>query len=123
MIRTGLLILAMAAATTGCMDRDPYRRTDVWRPTGANAANLAAMVANPNDLIRGTDSRRTDTKASVIAVDRIWSDRPRPFHSSAGGKSGGGGGGNGNGNGGSSGGDGGDAGGGNGGSGYGPGGS
>ena len=66
LLLTGLLLL------TGCADRDPYRRTDVWRPTGANAANLAAMVANPHDLAGGQGSSRQLAKAPERAVEHIW---------------------------------------------------
>lgn len=72
-------LLCVTAAIGGCMDRDPYRRTDVWRPTGANAANIAAMVADPNDLIRGRGTTRTDTKAPMMAIDRVVTDRPKPL--------------------------------------------
>lgn len=77
MRRTNLTHIAFAAgilALTGCQSRDPYYRTDVWKPTGANAANIAAMVANPYDLIHG---RRNDgvhlSKDQIPAVERAWS--------------------------------------------------
>jgi hypothetical protein len=115
-VRSSLLIGCMVMLA-GCMDRDPYRRTDVWRPTGANAANLAAMVANPNDLISGRGVSSTDSKEPVIAIGRVWSDHPRSFSGGAGGSSGGDGGGGGASAGGGSGGGGGGGGGGDGGSG------
>lgn len=63
-------ILALA----GCTSLDPYYRQDVWQPSGANAANIAAMVANPYDLIRGHGSRSLSlSKDQVTAVDRAWS--------------------------------------------------
>ena len=82
-------------ALAGCIDRDPYMRTDVWRPTGANSANLAAMLANPRDLVRGHGSSQTDTKYSAITVDRVSSDKPRSLNPSS--PAGGGGGGDGGG--------------------------
>jgi hypothetical protein len=104
-----LLAGSLAATLTlaGC-DRDPYRRTDVWYPTGANAANLAAMVANPADLVHGHGVSSTDSKAQRLAVERIWSDSPRGLGSATGG-GGGGGGGSGSGGGGGSGSGGGDS--------------
>lgn len=63
----GLLLLA------DCSGPNSYDRVGVWEPTGANAANLAAMVANPQDLIRGHGSSSTLSKDQVVAVDRIWS--------------------------------------------------
>lgn len=63
----------------GCEDRDPYRRTDVWYPSGVNAGNIAAMVANPADLIRGHGVQRSDGKQAVMAVEHIWQDKPKPL--------------------------------------------
>lgn len=84
-----LLLIAGVLTIAACGERDPYYRTDVWRPTGANAANLAAMVANPHDLIAGRGVSRVDTKASTIAVNRIWAADPKPLPAgaSAGGQS------------------------------------
>jgi len=95
--RIGRSVLAVASVLVlaGCMDRDPYRRTDVWRPTGANSSNIAAQVANPNDLIRGQSGARATSAAQVLAVDRIVTDQARPLNPSA--PAGGGGGGNGGG--------------------------
>ena len=71
-------MVALAAPLAGCGDRDPYRRTDVWRPTGANAANIAAQVADPNDMIRGRSSvPRANAEPSALAVDRIQTDHPK----------------------------------------------
>lgn len=69
----GVLLIA------GCAQRDPYQRTDVWRPTGVNASNLAAMVANPADLIAGRGESRHDTKASTIAIGHVWAAEPQPL--------------------------------------------
>ena len=95
-------LLALAAALlvmlTGCEERDPLRRTDVWYPTGANAANIAAMVANPNDLIRGRGAHGGDGTEAATAVDRLWTDKTKPLphiNDSSGAASGGGGGGSG----------------------------
>jgi hypothetical protein len=63
----------------GCEDRDPYHRTDVWYPSGVNAWNIAAMVANPADLISGHGVQRSDGKEAVTAVDRVWQDKPKPL--------------------------------------------
>ena len=98
------LVVASVMVLVGCMDRDPYRRTDVWRPTGANSSNIAAQVANPNDLIRGqSGGGRAATGAQVLAVDRIATDQIRPLNPSApaGGTGGSGGSGGGGGSGGS----------------------
>jgi|SRR6185437_4083962 len=83
LLLTGLLLLS------ACGNRDPYLRDDVWKPTGANAGNLAAMVANPNDLLVGRHSGVSDTHASTVAIQHIWDGQPQPlsYSTSAGGAS------------------------------------
>lgn len=94
-VLAGALLVMLA----GCEERDPLRRTDVWYPTGANAANIAAMVANPSDLIRGRGARYGDGTEAAAAVDRLWTDKTKQLpvmnDSSGPGASGGGGGGGG----------------------------
>lgn len=84
-VLTGSLLLL-----AGCMSQDPYYRTDVWRPTGANAANIAAMAADPQDLIRGRGDDRQLSKPAALAVDKVWSGQSAGGGSSAGGSGGGG---------------------------------
>ncbi|MBV8912810.1 MAG: hypothetical protein JOZ05_07215 [Acetobacteraceae bacterium] len=69
----GIVLLA------GCAETDPYRRPGMWQPEGANAANLAAMVELPSDLVRGRSDRTALTRESQGAVERLWEDRARPF--------------------------------------------
>jgi type IV pilus biogenesis protein CpaD/CtpE len=104
MLRASYPLIAAAALLAGCANRDPYQRLDVWRPTGANSANLAAMVADPRDLIRGHGTDRQLTKAQELAVDRIWLDQPKGLGggAAASGASGGSSGGSGSGGGGGS---------------------
>ena len=52
MFRLPCLLLAVAGLSA-CAETDPYSRNYSWQPTGANAINIAAQVANKNDLIRG----------------------------------------------------------------------
>ena len=84
-VTTALLALA------GCAERDPYLRTDVWRPTGANAQNMVAMMADPHDMIRGRGVTRVDAHVPTIAIDRMWSGRTSKLPSLSGSSSGGGG--------------------------------
>lgn len=106
MVRLSLIggTLALAA----CQNLDPYTREGTWQPTGANQGNLAAMVANPYDLIHGRGGQSApDSKEPTLAINRIWTDTPKalpdPGGPSAGGGSSGGGSGGGSGSGGSAG--------------------
>lgn len=73
------LIALLAAFVAGCAEADPYRRHGMWQPEGANSANIAAMVQNPADLLRGRAERSAETHRAADAVERLWSDRERPF--------------------------------------------
>ncbi len=86
-----IMVMLAVSALAGCEDRDPYKRTDVWQPTGSNAANIAAMAANPHDLIAGRGVARKDSRGPEVAVEHIWQDKPPPLVPMGGGSSGGGG--------------------------------
>jgi type IV pilus biogenesis protein CpaD/CtpE len=62
-----------------------------------NAANIAAMVANPMDLVRGHGGNGPDAATTTAPIDRLEADRPKalpnPGGGSGGGSSGGGAGG------------------------------
>src|ERR1700722_767081 len=85
------VFIGSLAALAGCGSRDPYLRTDVWQPTGANAGNIAAMVANPHDLISGRGDAVQNSNEPALAVNHIWFDQPKPLSTapSGGGASGG----------------------------------
>jgi type IV pilus biogenesis protein CpaD/CtpE len=68
------LALALLAA---CAETDPYRRSGMWQPEGANAANIAAMVERPSDLVGGRNDRAPETRQARDAVERLWEDRQR----------------------------------------------
>lgn len=70
------LMLPTLLLLGGCEDRDPYRRTDVWQPTGANAGNIAAQVADPRDLIRGRSTSTADGHAATSAIEHLWAGQP-----------------------------------------------
>jgi uncharacterized membrane protein YgcG len=88
-------ILALAA----CQQIDPYTRDYMWQPTGSVQGNLAAMVANPDDLIRGRGQATEDTKEPTLAINHVWTDQPKtlldPGSSAGSGTNGSGGGGSG----------------------------
>ncbi|MBC7802220.1 MAG: hypothetical protein H7Z10_16520 [Gemmatimonadaceae bacterium] len=71
--RSVLVLLALG----GCTDLEPYNRPGMWSATGANARNIAAMAANPGDLIRGRGDAGNDGLRSAAAVTRLQIDRPR----------------------------------------------
>jgi type IV pilus biogenesis protein CpaD/CtpE len=83
-----LAFVASLVFLAGCDSRDPYLRTDVWQPTGANAGNIAAMVADPHDLISGHGVAVQNSNESALAVSHVWLDQPKPLAGSASGGSG-----------------------------------
>ena len=70
-----LLILLLSLA--GCNQTDPYLREGNWRPNGANAANLRAMVAVPADLVAARPAEPADGGLAADALDRLRHDRVR----------------------------------------------
>ncbi len=54
----------------GCAAEDPLTRPGLWNPTGANEANLRAMIADPNDLVTGAVDRQADGAVVAAAVAR-----------------------------------------------------
>ena len=73
-----LLVMGLA----GCHEIDPSAGTYSWHPTGINAANLAAQVANPNDLRYGHDDGGYSYGApQAVAIDRIMTDKPKKLPS------------------------------------------
>jgi type IV pilus biogenesis protein CpaD/CtpE len=80
-VPSALLLAALALA--GCAQIDPFQREGIWKPSSANDANLAAMVANPADLSRGREDARGTIRTPTTAVDRLWAGAPaqRPAQS------------------------------------------
>ena len=70
-----LPLLTMA----GCAQIDPLTKEGIWRPTGANDANLRAMVAVPSDLAYGRAARTSDGHLAARAVDRLRTGRVYPL--------------------------------------------
>ncbi|HTW73176.1 MAG TPA: hypothetical protein VME47_25085 [Acetobacteraceae bacterium] len=88
-IRLSPIVLAAGlVGLAGCQPPDPYLRTDVWNPTGANAGNIAAMVANPEDLIHGHGTPTVDAHEPTLAVGHVWNDQPKTLSSTSSGSSG-----------------------------------
>ncbi len=60
----------LAVCLVACSAEDPLTRAGVWHPTGANDTNLAAMVADPDDLVTGVPNRMADGQVAAAAVTR-----------------------------------------------------
>jgi hypothetical protein len=82
-------ILALAAPLVlgACKVPDASGADQVWAPKGINAANLAAMVANPADLVRGRGDTGPEHKLAAQAVLDLWTN---PTGAAGGGAAGGG---------------------------------
>ena len=77
------LALAGLLALSACgPDFDPLSREGLFQPTHVNRANLAAQVANPADLVRGTGSVTADGQLAAAAVDRLRTDRVKKLPAS-----------------------------------------
>ena len=63
----------------GCAQIDPLTKEGIWRPTGANDANLRAMVAVPSDLAYGRAARTSDGRVAAQAVERLRTGRVYPL--------------------------------------------
>jgi len=79
MMRASALLLPLLLALAGCDKTDPYLREGVWRPNGANDANLRAMVAVPADLAAATPASPADGGLAAAALDRLRHDRVLPL--------------------------------------------
>lgn len=71
-----LLLLLLPAA---CNQMDPYTRSGMWQPVGVNSRNLAAMVANPDDLVQGHGSTGANSPLAINAVTRLMAGKVKPL--------------------------------------------
>lgn len=60
---------------SGCTATDPLYREGLWRPVGANQANLVAMVADPQDLVNGVPTPFGSGGVAAEAVARYRADK------------------------------------------------
>jgi hypothetical protein len=79
----GLLLLS------GCNAIDPLKRPYMWHDSAANAHNIAAMAANPADLLHGRRSPKRRVSLDSDSVDRLWSGKTLPLTGGSAGGSGG----------------------------------
>jgi len=80
--------LIALAGCTGPNYLDPYEKPYTWHPTGAAAANIAAQVVDPRDLVAGRGVSQIDTQESNLAIQHIWTDTPKSLISESSGGSG-----------------------------------
>ena len=77
--RSAILALALALPAAGCGPQYEIDRPGTWRSTGANDANLRAMVADKRDLASGAASTTNRGNGPARAVTRLYVDRRRPL--------------------------------------------
>jgi type IV pilus biogenesis protein CpaD/CtpE len=74
------LAVLLALLAGGCtMTSDPTLREGTWHPTGVNAANLAAEVVNPHDLVEGEDAPGAPGPIAIGPVERLRADNVKPL--------------------------------------------
>ncbi len=71
-----LLSAIALMALAGCAATDPYERAGVWRPDGAVQGDMAAMVADPHDLVVGHGPSEA-VGYGGHAVQDLWADHPK----------------------------------------------
>jgi type IV pilus biogenesis protein CpaD/CtpE len=79
-----LLLVGLVGALQGCAATDPLLNANDWQPTGANAMNIAAEVANPADLVRGREAvGGSDGEMAANAVLRLRTGHVKKLPDSA----------------------------------------
>ncbi|HEX3991384.1 MAG TPA: hypothetical protein VHX39_09455 [Acetobacteraceae bacterium] len=51
----------------------------MWHATGVNEQNIAAMAANPADLVHGRDAPRRRVVLESDGVNRLWTGKQLPL--------------------------------------------
>lgn len=69
-----VLLVAGCGATS-----DPTQREGTWRPSGANAANLRAMIADPSHLQQGVSDPTGRGRHATNAIERLEDDDLKPL--------------------------------------------
>lgn len=77
-----LLALGLAGCSGGGLDLDVIPPDSGWQPEGVNAANIRAMTAYPNGVVGGRDDADALGVEATPAVERLWSDHPKPLPAS-----------------------------------------
>ena len=73
---SGIAACLLLLGVAGCDRIDPLKKPYVWKPEQVNRSNIAAMAANPNDLVegRGTGHHRRSS-SEVFAIERVMSGK------------------------------------------------
>jgi len=78
-MRRILRLMLLPALLPACQQIDPHARAGVWRPRGANEANLRLHVATPSHLDRGAHASEADGRTTAAAVERYRNGQVRPL--------------------------------------------
>jgi len=78
-MRPLLLLLLLLPAACSNPQVDPFTRSGMWLPQGSNSRNLAAMVANPDDLVQGRGSTGANSPLAIAAVTRLMEGKAKPL--------------------------------------------
>ena len=66
-----LLLLLLLPAACSNPQVDPFTRSGMWLPQGTNERNIAAMLAEPTDMVRGRGAAGADSPRAIAAVTRL----------------------------------------------------
>lgn len=69
-------IIGTLLALGACSQYEPFERVGTWRAEGSNQANLAAMAANPLDLVQGRSDHSPRFRQPGDAVTNLWATKP-----------------------------------------------
>ncbi|MFN6999003.1 hypothetical protein [Elioraea tepidiphila] len=80
MLRGLVPALAAVLLVSGCgAASDPSQREGTWRPSGANAANLRAMIVDPSHLRQGVGDPTGRGRQATNAIERLEDDDLKPL--------------------------------------------
>lgn len=71
-----LSVTALLLSLAGCIDNS-FERPGTWQPAGVNDRNLRAMIADPDDLERGSAALRERGAAGANAATRLLTEQRR----------------------------------------------
>jgi hypothetical protein len=75
----GLVPVLAFLALAACAGPGDFARPGTWQPSGANDANLRAMLADPGHAMRGVAAPAERGQPASLAIRRLVQDRRRPL--------------------------------------------